>query len=225
MVHVVHAMGFGTLKNRSEPTRRADVPVVEVFRDGSEGGVERGCFDRETKNTVSEGCRNQGVDGDLHGVFVKTGEDFNPLWRVMELMAETPEEIGFVANAMPPIVNEGGDEVANDGAPEDGEFVAEVKKRGFLEPMVPGFSGENYDADLHRIDDYDAGPPAFGGRKFVARPDAFDEYKNESDGDQKKNHGRILRVLSHLSQSIKSALPSSKSMIYRELPRIRLLLL
>lgn len=125
---VVYAMGFRALEDRPEPTGRPDVPVVEVFRDCGEEGIECGGFHREAENGVGQRGGDQGVDGDLDRVLVETGENFDPPGRVVKLMAKSPEEFGFVTETMPAVVNQSGDEVANDRTPEDGEVFTEFKK-------------------------------------------------------------------------------------------------
>ena len=92
LVLMVDAVGFGTLEPGAEPTRRADIPVVEVFRDGGKEGVERGGFDGDAEDGVGEGGGDQGVDGDLDGVLVEAGEDFDAPGGVVKLVAESPEE-------------------------------------------------------------------------------------------------------------------------------------
>ena len=89
-----------------------------------------------------------------------------------------------MANAVPPIVDEGGNEVADGGAGEIREAVAQVKEGGVLKPTVPGESGYDDDPDLGGVDEGDAEPPAFGGRKFVGGPDSFDDQKHNGNGGE-----------------------------------------
>jgi len=51
-------------------------------------------------------------------VLVKTGEAFEAPDGVMQLVAEAPEERRFMTKAVPPVVNEGGDDVADGRAGE-----------------------------------------------------------------------------------------------------------
>lgn len=44
-------------------------------------------------------------------MFVKAGQDFEPARGVMQLMQRAPEKLRFVAEAMPPIEDKGGDKV------------------------------------------------------------------------------------------------------------------
>ena len=90
-VHMMHTVGFWTLEDRTKPTWRADVPMVEKFCDRSEKSIERGRFYSEPKNRVSESGRDQRVNRDFDGVLIEAGKDFDSLWRVVQLMAETPE--------------------------------------------------------------------------------------------------------------------------------------
>ena len=90
-VHMMHAMGFWTLEDRAKPEWSADIPMVEKFCDRSEKSIERGRFYSEPKNRVSESRRDQRVNRDFDGVLIEAGKDFDSLWRVVQLMAETPE--------------------------------------------------------------------------------------------------------------------------------------
>ena len=90
-VHMMHAMGFWTLEDRTKPAWSADIPMVEKFCDCSEKSIERGRFYSEPKNTVSKSRRDQRVNRDFDGVLIEAGKDFDSLWRVVQLMAETPK--------------------------------------------------------------------------------------------------------------------------------------
>ena len=90
-VHMMHAMGFWTLKDRTKPAWSADIPMVEKLCDRSEKSIERGRFYSEPKNRVSESRRDQRVNRDFDGVLIEAGKDFDSLWRVVQLMAETPK--------------------------------------------------------------------------------------------------------------------------------------
>ena len=86
------------------------------------------------------------------------------------------------------IHGEGGDEVADGGAGEIREAVAQVKEGGALEPAVPCESGHDDDPDLGGVDEGDAEPPAFGGGQFVGWPDSFDDQKHDGNGGEEQNH-------------------------------------
>ena len=90
-VHMMHTVGFWALEDRTKPTGRANVPMVEKFCDRSEKSIERGRFYSEPKNTVSKSRRDQRVNRDFDGVLIEAGKDFDSLWRVVQLMAETPK--------------------------------------------------------------------------------------------------------------------------------------
>ena len=85
---------------------------------------------------------------------------------------------------VPPVVDEGGDEVADGCAGEVLEVIAQMKEGGVLKPSVPGQPGDDDDADLGGVDEGDADPPAFGRRKFVGGPDSFDDQKHGSNGGE-----------------------------------------
>ena len=65
--------------------------MVEKFCDGSEKSIECRRFCSEPKKRVCESRRDQRVNRDLDGVFIKAGKDLDALWRVVQLMTETPE--------------------------------------------------------------------------------------------------------------------------------------
>lgn len=66
-----------------------------------------------------------------------------------------------MTDAMPPVVNEGGNEVADRRTPEDAQFLAQVEKGGSLKPAVPSHPGHNDDAYLGGVDQNEVAPPAF----------------------------------------------------------------
>src|SRR3954467_7372840 len=79
-VGVMKTMGFGALDEKSEPARRAHIPVVEIFSNGDEEGVVGGGFNGTAEKGVNNSAAEDGVECDFDGVFVKTGQKFNALW-------------------------------------------------------------------------------------------------------------------------------------------------
>lgn len=77
LVGVMHAVGFGALEDGAEPVGSANVPMVEVFCDGGEDGVERGGFDGDAENEVGQGGGDGRIDRDFHRVLVEAGEHFD----------------------------------------------------------------------------------------------------------------------------------------------------
>ena len=77
LVGVVHAVGLGALEDGAEPARGADVPMVEVFRDCGEDGVERSGFDGDPQNEVGQGGGDDRIDRDFHWVLIEAGEHFD----------------------------------------------------------------------------------------------------------------------------------------------------
>jgi len=55
LILVVHPMGFGSLKPRTKPVRGFDIPVVEVFRDCRQKGVNRCRLDGDPENEIGKG--------------------------------------------------------------------------------------------------------------------------------------------------------------------------
>jgi hypothetical protein len=121
---------------------------------------------------------------------------------MMELVAEKPEELRFVTDAMPPVVNESGNEVADRRSPKDAELFPEVKERGSLEPLIPGQPGHDDDPDLDGVHDDEAHPPAFRLGQGVARPETFNDEKSKSDGSEQKDHGSTMREIADPTKSI-----------------------
>lgn len=110
----------------------------------------------------------------------------------MKLVAEPPEEFRFMPDPVPPVIDEGGDKVGNEGCGEIRDVITEVEKGRTLKPAVPRQSGENDDSDLSQIDERDPAPPALDRGKFVSGPDPFDDDKNEGDACEKGNHARRM---------------------------------
>lgn len=111
----------------------------------------------------------------------------------MELVTKPPEELRLMADAMPPVVDEGGNEVGDYGAPKSGDMLTQLKERPRLAPSVPGQSGENDDRDLSGVDQGDAGPPALRDGEFVSGPHLFNQEKECGDASEQENHAPSVR--------------------------------
>ena len=121
---VMDAVGLGSLEEGAEPDGGFDIPVVEKFGDSGGEGDEGGGLDGAAEEGVNDGGAEEGVEGDLDGVFVEGHEDFHAPGRVVELVAEAPEEFGFVAEAVPPVVDKGDGNVADEDLKREGEVGA-----------------------------------------------------------------------------------------------------
>ena len=76
----MNPMGLGPLDNPAQPPRRANVPVIKIFRHGDEDGVDAGGFQTAAEQQKDQGTAHDRVDDDFNGMFVKTGDQFDPAW-------------------------------------------------------------------------------------------------------------------------------------------------
>lgn len=183
----MNAVGLGTLDEVADPARGADVPMVKIFRDGGESGVE-GAGDRiAAENEIDQGGADEGVDENFQRVLVEAGEEFDAGGAVMELVAEPPEEGGFVADAVPPVVNKGGDEIGDQRGCGSWQIPGEMEQAEMTEPTVPCESGQDDDAGLGDIEEDDAPPPAADLGECRAGTEALDDDKDDGEEDKDGN--------------------------------------
>ena len=125
---MMHAVRLGPLHESSEPVRRADVPVVEVFGYTGNQRVEARRRRTAPQQWIDNGRAQQRVEGDFNRVLVETGDEFDALRRVVQLMTEPPEQGRLMAQTVPPVINETGDEVGHARARPVREVIAKVQQ-------------------------------------------------------------------------------------------------
>ncbi len=92
VVLVVDAVRLGPLDDEAEPVRRRDVPVVEELRHGRHQRVVHARLDRAAQQHVHDARAEQRVHRNLDGVLVERRHDLDPARRVVQLVAQQPEQ-------------------------------------------------------------------------------------------------------------------------------------
>jgi hypothetical protein len=113
---VVDAVTLRALEDIPAPVRRLEVPVVEQLAQPRQEDGSRCSRRAETQNQIQEHACQQAVDRDLQRVLVEGGEYLQPLRAVVNLMEPTPEQRDFMTPAVPPVIDEGGSQVSEEGA-------------------------------------------------------------------------------------------------------------
>ena len=102
---MMNAMRFRSLKDKSEPLRRIDVPVIKKFPNRDQNRVVGGCIHTYSKQGEKDQAAKERIDPDLDGVFVEAGNNFEPTSGMMNLVKRSPEKLRLVSVAMPPVIN------------------------------------------------------------------------------------------------------------------------
>lgn len=111
---MVDAVALWPLEKEAQPVRGANVPVVNEFCEAAEeNGSSRGSRP-QANDQVENRARECAIRENFKGVFVKTGDHFNALEAVMDLVEPASEEIALVAPAMPPVEEKSDGEIAED---------------------------------------------------------------------------------------------------------------
>ncbi len=141
------------------------------------------------------------VADDLQGVLVERCYCFDPIWAVMELMKEQPEEWDGMTPPVPPVEYECDDEVGEKPAEWGGGI--EVEESCLSEPLVPGVFPCYYDAELKEVYDEYSYPPTFNMRKLLVgnhpfendktQPNYYNGNQHEGGDDREKPLKAIVR--------------------------------
>src|SRR5262245_22475488 len=112
---VMNAVTLRPLKNEAEPVRCANVPVIHELRQAGQKHREGSGLRSHPDSEVEDRAREQTVDDDLERVLVETGYDLYALGTMVHLVKPAPEKTQFVTPPVPPVVDEGDGEIADDG--------------------------------------------------------------------------------------------------------------
>lgn len=143
---------FGALKEVANPTRCAQVAVVEVLAEDREYIEPGRTLGRCTEKAEDQRTREDGIGNDLDRMFIERRDHFDSGRAVMDLMKHAPERSEMVTRAMPPIENECSDEPAEQTLEKCGHDMGDVKGRHALEPSVPGNAGQHDDSQLREVE-------------------------------------------------------------------------
>lgn len=117
---VVDAVHLRALEQVAEDVRGAQVRVVEHLAERSEHDVVGAGLDADAHHHVGDEAAQQRVEDHLGRMLVEGGEYLDALRRVVQLVEQPPERVVGVARAMPPVGDEGVDEVGGEAASSGG---------------------------------------------------------------------------------------------------------
>src|SRR5581483_4821705 len=136
-VLVMDAMHFRTLENQSNPSPGPDVRVIEKFAECRECGVDRSGTQIEPQQRVDDQRSENGVHDHFQRMLVERRDHLDPLRTVMDLVKHAPEKVGFVTPSMPPVKNEGRDEVGDESSRDRRNVRGKREQRPPREPLLP----------------------------------------------------------------------------------------
>src|SRR5262245_10318470 len=91
----------------------------------------------------------------------------------MQLMQPSPEKIDLMPPAMPPVIEERENEIADDGAASSSKRFRGKKSESKNE-WVKHIAGKQDTADLNKVESDSPAPPAFDRRPITRRSNTFD---------------------------------------------------
>ena len=83
---MMDAVRFGPLENETNPQRCFDIPMVKEFPHCDKDGVIAGSGDAGPKERIHNQTAQNGVNQNLHRMFVKACNDFKATGRMVDLM-------------------------------------------------------------------------------------------------------------------------------------------
>src|SRR5215469_9319933 len=96
-------VAFWPLKDKPQPVRSPDVPVVAELPNAAEDHGTRARRGTEPDQQVDDHAREQAVDHDFQRILIKGRQSFEPLSAVMNLMQPSPQKIRSMPPQMPPV--------------------------------------------------------------------------------------------------------------------------
>ena len=110
-------------------------------------------------------------------MFVEGRQQLDATRRVVQLMAETPEQYRFMTNAMPPVEDQTRDEISQESGSDVTHVFGNVQQGSAAKPLVPCQTRKDDNRDLGNIQQNDARPPPFDRRQRPRGPQTFDRKK------------------------------------------------
>ena len=108
---MMNPMRLWALHQKPEPARGANVPMIKIFAQRGEHGADRRGPRAAPEHEINQHAAQKRVKENLNRMLVKTGHDLDPPGGMMQLMTYAPEEMRFMAVAVPPIINKGRDQI------------------------------------------------------------------------------------------------------------------
>ena len=123
--------------------------MIKIFGDGGEDRVNAGRANVATEQRINQNAADQSVQKNLKRMLIKAGDDFDSSGRVMQLVAETPEKSRFMSKSVPPVIDEGGDEVRDRRSRKIVQLIADSKAGRLRHPPAPRLAREHNDPELN----------------------------------------------------------------------------
>lgn len=174
-------VGFGTLDDPADPLGGSHIPVVEILCDRRACRVDRGGFNADPEKTVNDQGTEDRVEENLDRMLVEAGQGFQSLRGMVQLVAETPEPFRFMADAVPDIVDQGGNQIGNQHRLPGADSFCQGEHGSRSQPAVLAHSGGNDDTQLSEVDESDPKPPETDRREWLSGPQAFDDDHESGD--------------------------------------------
>src|SRR6516225_10350532 len=186
---VVYAVALRSLKDVSEPAGSFYIPVIDEFGQAAEhdGACSRLRFSAYTK--VQNTAHDQAIEQNFQRMLVETGDDFQALRTMVNLMNPPPKEWRSVAPAVPPVKDKGSCEISEQGFTESAQ-PRQRKKTMPHQPAVPCDTGKPHRKNLKSIKERCAKPPSPHGGPISAWARVFVQNHRDSNGgdDQQNKH-------------------------------------
>src|SRR6266850_331294 len=90
---VVNRMQLRRLNQVPPPLRGSHIGVIKIFSSAGEKVVPEGSHQGATKQWVQDKCTETGIAQDLDGMLVERRQQFDPRWRMVNLMKYQPPSL------------------------------------------------------------------------------------------------------------------------------------
>lgn len=134
---VMNPVHLWTLEKVAKEVRGSDIGVVEHLTQRREHHIVDTRLNTDAQQHVGHRTAQYGVEDHFRRMLIERGEDFNPLRGVVNLVKQAPQGIVGVAEAMPPVSNEGIEKICDEPGNERTKACREVKQAMTLHPLVP----------------------------------------------------------------------------------------
>src|SRR5580700_10118960 len=134
-------------------------------------------------------------------MLVEGSQHFNARWAVVDLMANSPQQVRIVAYPMPPVKNERPNEPSYGALNQRGQL-RQVKQRVSLKPPAPGNCRQDHDSELAAVEKRSSNVPAGRFRQFPSWQHTLKDKKYDCCGANgcDLDHVVLLDVSPRLTQ-------------------------
>jgi hypothetical protein len=134
-------------------------------------------------------------------MLIKGSDYLYSLRAMVNLMEMSPEEVDRVSPSVPPVKNEGGDEIGDEASCYSIYMAGKMKKRIGRKPFLPGESSKGDDAELDEVNCQHPNCPGGNSWKFPSRHEPFDEEAAPEDYKDDDEHGQMLGKVTNVEVS------------------------